>query len=240
MITGIQGTAYIEGTLDQDQSASKLGRDDFLQIFLAQLRHQDPINPMEGTEFTAQLAQFTSLEQLFNVNENLEAIKTVQDDASRFEALSLMGKEIQAEGSTLSLTAGSEAKGKFQIGGNASCTVIIVDGVGNPIRQIPLGRLGAGQHDFSWDGRDDSGFLQSSGVYRFEVASASETGSAMRADTLISGRVTRVSLEGSEPKIYVGEIPVGLSQVRDVRVSAEDQQDVGLDSIGALEDLLTV
>jgi flagellar basal-body rod modification protein FlgD len=227
MINAVQGMTNTDTETSQNPSASQLGRDDFLKIFLAQLRHQDPINPMEGTEFTAQLAQFTSLEQLFNVNQNLEALKGVQGDASRFGALSLMGKEIEASGSQISLEEGEAARGSFAISGSASCVVTIKDGTGAAIRRIRLGTLGSGQHDFTWDGRDDSGYFRAPGVYGFMVTATTETGASLKSDARITGRVTRVGLEGSEPKLYIGEIPVALSQVLDVRAGAVGAGDDG-------------
>ncbi|MCD6298377.1 MAG: flagellar hook assembly protein FlgD, partial [Deltaproteobacteria bacterium] len=75
------GTSYAEAS--PSASAKKdLGRDDFLTLLVAQLKHQDPLNPLESTEFTSQLAQYSSLEQLFDVNQNLESIKSGQDQGS--------------------------------------------------------------------------------------------------------------------------------------------------------------
>ena len=71
-----------------------LGKDDFLSLLVAQLQHQDPLNPAEGTEFTAQLAQFSSLEQLSNINDNLENMELFQTSMTNSQAVSYIGKEI--------------------------------------------------------------------------------------------------------------------------------------------------
>jgi flagellar basal-body rod modification protein FlgD len=193
-----------------------MGKDAFLKIFLAQMQNQDPLNPMEGTEFTAQLAQFSSLEQLYNVNENLESLKDVENDANRSDALNYIGKNIVAQGDQLSLGDAGSATGAFQIQESADCTVQVVDSAGNIVRSIPLGTLDAGQHSFEWDGLGSSGLQQPNGVYSFAVSAVGASGASVLADTMASGTVTRVNLEGASPILYLGDIPVNLAQILDI------------------------
>ena len=96
MIDAILGSESQQQGVSKAEKKETLGKDDFLKIFMAQLQHQDPLNPMEGTEFTAQLAQFSSLEQLYNVNQNLGSLKEVQEGTGKFESLNFIGKEITA------------------------------------------------------------------------------------------------------------------------------------------------
>lgn len=200
------------------QAKSRLGRDDFLKIFLTQLQYQDPLNPMEGTEFTAQLAQFSSLEQLFNVNENLGKIKSMQDSEARLQVLGLIGKQIKARGDSLFLEEGKEAKGAFGLDETADCTVIVEDQAGNVVRRISLGQLEAGQHVFSWDGLDGDGREVAPGSYKFSVLALDETGQAVPADTLVCGLVTRVSMGDETPVLYLGDVPITLTQVYEVEM----------------------
>lgn len=219
MISTLQSTANQEIQYKSDsvsQGRSKLGRDDFLKIFITQLQYQDPLNPMEGTEFTAQLAQFSSLEQLFNVNDNLSKIKSVQDTDSRLQALGLIGKEIKAQGDSLSLAHGKDATGAFTLDEGADCTVLVENDAGNVLRRIPLGQLEPGQHMFTWDGRDEQGTELAPGSYKFEILALDKAGEAVGADTFICGVVSRVSLEGDSPLLYVGEVPVTIDQVSEV------------------------
>ena len=217
MIDAIQGISSDDTSAYSSNRAEKIGRDEFLKIFLAQMRYQDPMSPMEGTEFTAQLAQFSSLEQLFNANQHLESIKSAQDEAIRFQALDLMGKDVLAKGDRLWLCDGESADGAFQLKGQAVCTVIVKDEFGTPLRRIPLGILGAGKHDFQWDGRDDNGKTQTSGPYYFDVMAVDQSGKASSVDPMVRGRVTRVNLEGAAPVVYLGEIPVQIPQILDIR-----------------------
>jgi flagellar basal-body rod modification protein FlgD len=219
-IGGAEATAQSANTVKKEDT---LGQDAFLKIFLAQLQHQDPLNPMEGTEFTAQLAQFSSLEQLFNVNQHLKGIETAQDGNLQFQALSLIGKEIMAKGDELSLGAGPWATAGFSLAEGSDCTVLITDGTGQTVRTLSLGWTEAGQHTFQWDGRDDRGSEQAPGIYRFEVIATDASGQSQTVTSMIAGEVTRVNLQGGSPVIYVGGTPVSMSQIVDVRVPEKDQ-----------------
>jgi len=88
---------------------NQLDKDDFLKLMLTQMKNQDPMNPMQSHEMAAQLAQFTSLEQLFNVNKNLENIGTKQDPLAKFEALNFLGKSIKADSRQIFHTGGDSA-----------------------------------------------------------------------------------------------------------------------------------
>jgi flagellar basal-body rod modification protein FlgD len=223
-INAIQTTSTQGTNSNTSTAADKLGKDDFLKIFLAQIQYQDPLNPMEGTEFTAQLAQFSSLQQLFNVNDNLESIKDAGSDQARYDALNFMGKDIVAKGDQLSLGDAGTANGAFQIQQSAECSVSVIDGTGNLVRSISLGPLDAGQHSFEWDGMNNSGLRSSPGVYTFKVNAVDETGTSVLADTMTSGKVTRVNLEGDTPILYVGDIPVNYDQVLDISMPEVSQE----------------
>lgn len=74
-----------------------LGKDDFFKMLLAQLKHQNPLEPLDGTAFAAQLAQFSSLEQLQNLNNELKTLSNNQAVMSRSYAIGLIGKEVEAD-----------------------------------------------------------------------------------------------------------------------------------------------
>ena len=215
----IEGLGAIYGETSSSAAPEmELGKEDFLTLLVAQLKHQDPLNPLESAEFTSQLAQYSSLEQLFNIDRNLELIKSGQDQDSRFQSLDFIGKEIVAEGEMLSLKQGETSMGSFNIDDMADCSVMITDTNGYPVRKISLGHLQAGRHDFEWDGRDNAGNIQEAGVYGFEITAMTENGQLLPVETQITGQVTAVNLEGVFPLLYVGEIPVLISQVVDISV----------------------
>jgi flagellar basal-body rod modification protein FlgD len=198
-----------------------MGKDTFLTLLVAQLRNQDPLNPMEGTEFTAQLAQFSSLEQLQNVNDNLGLIHFNQGEELIFKAMDFMGKEIDVNGDQLILAEGNSAKGGFLMETHGDCVVTVFNAHGTAVKHIPMGGLDPGTHQFEWDGTEDSGSALDDGVYSFTVTAVDGTGQPHSVETFLSGRVDRVNIEGQVPLLYVGDMPVALPSVRDVRMASE-------------------
>ncbi len=218
MIDQISGIPRVEEeSLYAEKTTDSLGRDEFLKLFLTQMNYQDPLNPMDSQQFSAQLAQFSTLEQLYNVNDNLESMGASQSQSSRYQALNFIGKEVLAKGDSLSLGQDHNGSGAFTLMGTADCTISVLDSQGVCIKEIRLGVLEAGQHDFDWDGTNQNGILQEPGTYRFEVSAADSGGAAVPVDTLLKGEVSRVNLEGNDPVLYVGDLPLSLSQVVDIR-----------------------
>jgi flagellar basal-body rod modification protein FlgD len=230
MLDQITGLGQTQDTTSTKKTEALQGEETFLKMFMAQMKYQDPLSPMDSSQFTAQLAQFSSLEQLFTVNQNLESIKASQGQAGQFDALLFIGKEITADGSSLSLDAGETASGAFQVAGSGECTVMVLDAQGNLIRQIPLGYMEGGEHHFEWDGLDESGNQRAPGIYGFKVLARGDQGQSLSVETMITGQVDKVALEGASPVLYVGGIPVALSQVKGISspgpVSVEPGQNV--------------
>ena len=214
----ISGLPMVENPDPYAKSGSQeIDRDAFIKMFLAQMKHQDPLNPMDGSEFAAQLAQFSSLEQLYNVNTTLQGLKTLQETGSRFETLALIGREIVAEGSRISLEQGRTARGGFELPRGAECAVTVMDARGLPVSQINLGYLEPGRKEFEWDGKSGSGTEMPEGAYYFKVSAVTQYGEGVQAVPHIVGRVDRVSLQGGNSTLYVGQVPVDMASLVDVR-----------------------
>jgi flagellar basal-body rod modification protein FlgD len=211
----------ISTTSTETKSEDVLGKDTFLTLLVAQLRHQDPLNPMEGTEFTAQLAQFSSLEQLQNVNDNLSNMQVNQAEELIFKAMDFMGKEVDVQGNNLALAEDTPAKGGFHMEESGDCVVSVFDAHGTAVKNIPMGFMEPGTHSFEWDGTGDDGSTLEQGIYNFAVTAVDGTGQVLSVETRMSGRVDRVNIEGGIPMLYVGDVPVALPNVRNVRMPAE-------------------
>ncbi len=218
MVTGISVLPqFEEKNLYAVPEEDKLGRDAFLKLFLAQMKQQDPLNPMDTSQFSAQLAQFSTLEQLFNVNKNLESIESIQNSDSRYQVLDLIGKEVQAESNTLVLNNGKAAKASFNIEEPAECVAQIFDANGIKIKEIYIGVVDAGNHDFEWDGFDKNGSLLTSGEYSYNVSAMSNTGTKVQVSKYVKGTVTGVNLNEEKPIIYIDDTPLSMSQIVKVK-----------------------
>src|ERR1700752_2239496 len=165
--TGSTGTSNQSSQTLPNQTVTQ---DDFLKLLIAQLQNQDPLQPMDNQQFAVQLATFNSLEQLIDINKSLGALQSTQTQTNQFNATSLIGKEIDSSGNSLSLQTGSSTSVNYQLTGNATKVVVnIMDSNGSLVRQLQFGAQKAGDQQISWDGKDAAGKSVASGNYTFEV-----------------------------------------------------------------------
>jgi len=108
-MSGIEGIIGSSSGSLQTLESNTMGKDDFLKMMIAQLQHQDPLNPLDGTDFTAQLAQFSSLEQLSNMNTQLETLGLYQSSLNNAQSISLIGKEVTARGNIVKVDGAASA-----------------------------------------------------------------------------------------------------------------------------------
>jgi flagellar basal-body rod modification protein FlgD len=173
-----------------------MGKDDFLNLLVAQLQHQDPLNPAESTEFTAQLAQFSSLEQLSNINDNLKNMELFQTSVANSQAVSYIGKEITAKGNTVLLESGRPAECHFELADKAALAVISVyNANGGFVTSFETGPLDSGRQSAAWDGTDSNGNSTLPGIYRFEVQAVDANNQDLSVTPMISAVVSGVSLK---------------------------------------------
>jgi len=191
---------------------SALGKDDFMNLLVAQLQNQDPLNPMDSTAFTSQLAEFSSLEQLANVNENLEYLQMYQSSINNAQAVSFIGKNIDALGNSILLESGENEDIHFELNQDSSSVVInIYDEAGSLVKYIENGPLGEGKQSVEWDGTDNGGNTLTGGIYKFEVMAGDVNGDKVQTETYISDRVTGVTFKNGVTYLLAGgmQIPIG-------------------------------
>ena len=182
-----------------------LGRDAFLKMLVAQMEHQDPLNPMEGTDFSAQLAQFSSLEQLFNVNDTLEDLAASMGSKGQENVLDYIGKEITSKDSTLILKDGQVSNGLFTLTEPSEVVISIYDDFGQEIMTLFPGLLEADTHPIEWNGRDRTGTAVADGDYQFAVTAISDSGARTPVKTEASGLVTGVTYDSGIPYLVVND-----------------------------------
>lgn len=192
------------------------GRDEFLTLLVAQLKHQDPLNPMESTEFTAQLAQFSSLEQLFNINDNLEILQGAEDGQRPENLLDYIGKEIKSSDSDITLNNGKALGGSYTLQETGDVVISIFDTQGSEIRRIYRNDQEAGEHNVDFDGKDNYGYPVSDGSYSFSVQAFDREGSPVEVNTGLSGLVTAVTYQGGIPYLIVGDDLIHPERVTEV------------------------
>ncbi len=174
------------------ENHGQLGKEEFLKLLITQLQNQDPLNPMDDKEFVAQLAQFSSLEQLTNISEEVKAIKesSTQDLAG---AVGFIGKEIKASGDQVSKNGEHVSTLYYSMDEPAVRMFFnIFDSQGNIVRTVEMPARQAGEYEFNWDGKDYSGAEVPDGNYKISMAAEGVHGQPVMIDTQVSGKVTGV------------------------------------------------
>ena len=177
-----------------DNTSTMLGKDDFLTMLITQLQNQDPLNPTDSVEYTAQLAQFSSLEQLSNVNQNLEYLQLFQASINNAQAVSFIGKEITALGDEIQVTDGVAEACEFKLSADAGgVTINIYNEAGNLVKTIEEGSMDGGRQTVQWDATDQNGNQLADGDYTFEVMAVDADEQAVEAITYSTGIVSGVT-----------------------------------------------
>lgn len=204
------------GTSTSIPKAGALGKDDFLNLLLKQLSHQDPLNPMDSAEFTSQLTQFSSLEELTNINTTLNDVLSFQQSMQNASVANLIGKTVTVDGNTAFLSG--EAGLNYELSAQAaSVEITIYDGSGRVVSSKNIGSQEAGDQRYTWDGKDSSGNQLPEGSYTFQVDAVDISGNPVQALTSGAGTVTEVVFEDGLTFIMLnGGIKVNLNDIKSI------------------------
>ena len=199
---------------DVQSSNQVMGKDDFLNLLVTQLKYQDPLNPTDSTEFTAQLAQFSSLEMLENINSNVEITNEGQASLTNSQAVSYIGKKVYAFGSDINVSDGVSNSINFELAANASAVYInIYDQLGNLVDNIQEGTMDAGENQVTWDGKNTDGEQVEDGTYSFEVYAYDYNENSVDTIAYMENDITGVSYYDNQPYLYSGDITIPISSV---------------------------
>lgn len=182
----------------------ELGRDQFLKLLITQLKNQDPLNPMESVEFTSQLAQFSSLEQLFSVSDSLQAIQNTLKLQEGDQMVHYIGKKVVGTGNSLTVQNGVAEPAMFRLEEKAEAWVSIYNRDGALVRTLPLGWQDKGECQVPWDGEDESGKAVPDGSYTFQVQAMDAQGGSVASQTYMAGEVTGVRYENGKTYLMLG------------------------------------
>jgi len=190
----------------------------FLQLFIAQLQHQDPLSPLEPDQLTAQLAQFSQLEQLTGVNERLDKLAGQSKDSGGAALLNLLGKRVSFDGSTLVVQGGKTPTVRYTVPESADkVTATVRSSDGTAVRVVDLGAQGTGQHTFAFDGKGALGTVLPDGSYRLEIAASKKGQTTPTSFSLLTeATVDGVDLTADPPALLVGGNTISFDQVRQV------------------------
>jgi flagellar basal-body rod modification protein FlgD len=171
----------------------------FMKLLVTQLQNQDPLNPMDNSQMTAQLAQINTVSGIQNLNTTMTNLAS-QSAASQGAAL--IGRTVQAPSSSLTLASGTASFGVSAPRGADDAVVTITNSAGVAVRTVDLGSLSSGSTNFTWNGKDDKGNTLADGQYKMAV-SATKSGKTTTASTLASTTVTGVNISNGTTQLQL-------------------------------------
>lgn len=187
-------------------SSTELSENRFLTLLTAQLKNQDPLNPMDNAEMTSQLAQISTVNGIEKLNSTLEKLMSNSTDTQAMQAASMLGHSVLVEGSQLVLAENGQTVGGFELPQAVDSAVLkITDANGLVVRTVDLGDLEEGLHDFAWDGKNDAGAQVAAGTYGFTIT-AEQGGESVTAETLQLATVSGVLRDSTGVKLDLGSL----------------------------------
>ncbi len=200
-------------TLDSDYQT-------FLTLLTAQIQHQDPTSPMDTTQWTNQLVQYSQVEQQLKSNNYLSTI-AAHAGGSITDGVALIGKSVDATTPTASVVSG-KGSWNYTLGATAAkASATIKDAKGTTVWAGPLSDLSQGTHTFAWDGKETNGQTAPDGSYTLSLSATTAQGNTIDSSVGISGTVNAVTTDANgNIMLSLGTSSVALSDVTNVRAAS--------------------
>lgn len=217
---GVGGTSSVldqyQFGQDREVKSNDLGKNEFLELLVAQLNNQNPLEPQENGEFIAQLAQFSQVEGIEKLNSSMETILSGYQSSQALQASSLVGRKVIVPTDKAVVDTSETFKASLVLPVSSSNVYVnVYDDTGATVSRVNLGPQEAGNISFMWDGKDASGNTLPPGTYKFE-AQATYDGETKGLYTLLPANVDSVTLGGSELLLNLaglGSVPLSSVQV---------------------------
>ncbi len=207
-----------QSTTSSTESSNELGQDQFLELLVAQLNNQDPLDPQENGDFIAELAQFSSVEGIDKLNTSVDSLLSDYKSSQALQASSLVGRQVVVPNSNANWSGSGSVPATVDVPAGATNVKVgvYVNGSDQLVAEIPVDNAIEGENPVSWDGTDGSGNILASGSYEFRATGVVD-GSSEAMQVYGSAKVNSVTLTGGEMMLNVaglGKIP--LSEVREI------------------------
>lgn len=217
----LASSSITEGS--QSAAAAAKNEDDlnkFLNLLVTQLKNQDPLDPMDATEFTSQLVQFASVEQQIFANSNLEKLVALEETNQISTLVDFIGNTVEADARSMPLENAS-AKFTYTVPAGASkATISITNSTGLSVYTGEADST-SGQHTFDWDGKSAQGNQQPDGDYTVTVNALDGSGNLMPVTYTIFGRVNGAGVDGGQSNLFMGDkIVIPQDKIKSVKETA--------------------
>jgi flagellar basal-body rod modification protein FlgD len=207
--------AQAAGTAASQQIAGNY--DTFLQLLTTQLQNQDPLDPLDTSQFTQQLVEFASVEQQVDMNTNMQTLISMQQTSQATSALQLVGSTVTVSGNTATLSNATNSPATWSLSTTtpATANVTITSSAGTTAYTGTLA-LNAGTQSFTWNGQGSNGQTWPDGTYKISINATGANGQAVSVSTQVQGVVSGVSLAQNPPTLTVGGQTIQISQITSI------------------------
>lgn len=223
MTSSINSTTQSTATTSSagKSSSAILGKDDFLKMLITQLKYQDPLNPLNGTEFAAQLAQFSSVEQLANIKTSLSQFLdtnvALTNSINNALAATFIGKEVRASTNSFALSGEGSVSLGYELSAPAvQVKVKIYDQYGGLVKILD-GATSKGENTLSWNGISDDGLKVANGRYTFTIEAVDGNGGSITNSLFIYGKVTGVRFKSDGTVFVIDGSEVSLADIVEIK-----------------------
>ncbi len=215
-ITGISAAESATDTT-RTTGSKELGQGDFLKLLVTQLKHQDPLNPTNNTEFVAQLAQFSQLEQSVKQAQLLQRSLDAQAASFQFTLLPMVGRRVGLDMPLVQVGAGP-ATIRYALEKDAArVSINVLDQQGQVIRTMEYAGRPSGLNVAEWDGKNQNGTPMPAGVYRYALSATDAQGASVTSQGRAELTVSGIRMEEGAAKLVVGNFTVEPSDVVELR-----------------------
>ncbi len=218
-ISGMQGVNLSEIGLHSpiDLEKGKTEKNEFLQLFVAQLKNQNPLEPQDGSDFLGQLAQFSTVEGIKNMESAFNKIADSLNSTQALQATSLVGKKVQVRTDASAHVEGGKVSGAIELPrAVGDLTLDVYNEVGQLVKSYNLNAREKGDLAFTWDGLDENGQAMPSGVYRFEAKGTIE-GKSTEFETFIASNVDSVTINKNGQPMTLNVSGFGKVSMNDIK-----------------------
>ncbi len=220
-ISGLADQSSLDAAGVSTSGSAAMGQETFLNLLTTQMQNQDPLSPMANEDFIAQLATFSSLEQLMDIGDAMKANTLTMANLSNTTMASLVGKHVVAIGDTFPRDGeAGDTELHYDSPQDASATLNIYDEDGKVVWSEPVS-LQAGEGTLQWDGKDQSGQTVREGDYRFELSATDNNGNTIDISERVSGMVDSMDYSTGSPQPTVNGVAVSLSDL--IRLTAGEE-----------------
>ncbi len=214
--TSFLNTGLAANPQRQEAPLKEMGKDTFMNLLITQMTYQDPLEPMDNSEFLSQMAQFSSLEQMQNIATGMELLTLSQTASTNSQMVNLIGKRVMVPGSQVSLDGTKGAEIRYHLEGETMpSTMTIKNSDGDVVRTMDITSFKPGVNKIDFDGMDADGNLLEEGTYTFSIADSAGKG-IEGLSTYANYIVESVAFEGTAIWLKSGDATIDLGDVSEV------------------------